>query len=475
MDQSSHHPYTPGDVDKVIESFTTDTAYKERARVFAELDRWTGDNPVLLVVDAASTTTGQSYFNQAKPQVEAFRDQFVTTGNITTLEELAAVGDEFKNCLPGERKHRVATEIASYLADRSEASDLASLQEWAREANPQTYSDDPVGQINGVGLRTFQFLRMLAGIDSVKPDTHVISFIDEVATELPEAPLNTSSDQETLESCQWLADNSSFSLLEIDQIAWWYFADVPAEIREEYSNSSSDGDLRIIIKRVDRDELKAIRWGEIVDGEIANTNPKAEEIFSPFDKFVERTIESSPYSSVPDEVFWLRECRSFGSQVHRERASVRHPAIDRELFYPQGPLVGVLRGLDAPESTYDDIIELDLTDPHLAESTRSDAYTVTLRYELEDSEKPGTVSQKELDDQGLPTAANIIEEVVAATEFEHRIEGINVDAIEIFGYLYSQTVWSLHIDYETAADINWNTYDIENLPTDAYHYLNLGK
>jgi len=47
MNPSSHQPYTPGDVDRVIESFTTDTAYQERARVFAELDRWTGDDSVL--------------------------------------------------------------------------------------------------------------------------------------------------------------------------------------------------------------------------------------------------------------------------------------------------------------------------------------------------------------------------------------------------------------------------------------------
>jgi len=474
MNSSSHHPYTTGDVDRVIESFTTNTAYQERARVFAELDRWTGDDPVLLVVDAASTTTGQSYFNQAMPQVEAFRDQFVATGNITTFGELAEVGEEFKNCLPGERKHRVATEIASYLADRSEDSDLESLQEWAREADPQTYTHDPVGQINGVGLRTFQFLRMLAGIDSVKPDTHVISFIDEVATKLPEASLSTSTDQETLESCRKLADNSSFSLLEIDQIAWWFFADIPAEIEKKYSNSSSDGNLRTVITKVDKDDGKAIRWGEIVNGEITNTNPEAEELFFSFDKFVERIIESSPYSSVPDEAFWLRECRSFGSQAQRERASVHHPAIDRDLLYPQGPLVGVLRGLDAPESTYDDIIELDLTDPYLADSTQSDTYTVTLRYDLEDSKDPGTISQEELDDQGLATAANVLEEVVAVTEFEHQIDGIDIDAIEIFGYLYSQTVWSLHIDYETAVNINWDTYDIENLPTDAYHYINLG-
>ena len=475
MNPSSHQPYTPGDVDRVIESFTTDTAYQERARVFAELDRWTGDDSVLIVVDAASTTTGQSYFNQAKPQVEAFRDRFVATGDITTLEELAAVGDEFKSCLPGERKHRVATEIASHLADRPESSDLASLQEWAREAVPETYTDDPIGQINGVGLRTFQFLRMLAGIDAVKPDTHVISFIDEVAIELPEAPMNTTSDHDTLESCRWLADNSSFSLLEIDQIAWWHFADIPAEIRDKYSTSDSDGELRTVIKTVDRDEFRAIRWGEIVDSEITKTNPEAEELFFPFDEFVERTIELSPYSSIPHEVFWLRECRSFGSQAHRERASVRHPAIDRELLYPQGPLVGVLRGLDAPESTYDDIIELDLTDPYLAESTRSDAYTVTLRYELRGSEDSGTVSQEELENQGLPTAANIIEEVVVATEFEHRVDGINVDNIEIFGYLYSQTVWVLHIDYETAAAIDWETYNIEDLPADAYRYINLGR
>ncbi len=471
---SSDHDYTMSDVDTIIESFTSGNAYKERARVFAELDRWTGDDPVMLVVDTAATTTGQSYFNQAKPQVEDFQDQFVATGDVTTLKELAEIGDEFKNCLPGERKHRVATEIASYLTDRAETSDLASLQGWAREANPESYTEDPVGQIRGVGLRTFQFLRMLAGIDAVKPDVHVISFINEISTDLPEAPLKTTSDQETLKSCQWLADNSSFSLIEIDQIAWWHFANVPKEIEERYSENSPDERLRTVIKSVDKDEFKPIRWGEIVDGEITQTNSEADELFYPFEEFVERTVNHSPYSSISHEVFWLRECRSFGSQLQRERAGVRHPAIDREIRYPQGPLVGVLRGLDAPESIYEEVIELDLTNPYLAQSTPSEGYTVTLRYEMEDSEELGTVTQEKLDEQGLPTAANIVEEVVTATEFEHRVEGTNVDAIEIFGYLYSQTVWSLKIDYATAAEINWDTYDLENLPDDADQHVNLG-
>lgn len=468
------HPYSRTDIDRAIRAFVDDNEYIERARKFREFNRWTGDDPVLLVVDAAVTVTGQNYFEQAKPQAVAFRDQYVKTGQITTLAELADADDILQEFFSNQRKARVAREIAAHLTTHSEKTDLEALQVWAENADPIDYRSDPIGSIKGVGLRTFQFLRMVAGVDAIKPDVQVVKFVDSLQESLPEASLDTSTNPKTLNSCRWIADNSSFELIELDQIAWWYFADVPDEVREMVSN---DG-LRVIVKSVERDEFEAIRWGEIQNGKIVRTYDRADELFYPFEAFVEQ-LRDRPHrgsGDLTDEVFWLRECRSYGSQAQREKAGIRHPAIDRELQYPQGPLVGALRGLDADESAYEDVFELDFTEPFLGQSSSREGHTVTLRYEMvrpETADSPAATSDQ-LDEQALPTAANVIEEIVDATEFEHRIDGVNVNTIEITGYLYSQIVWSLRIDYETAVSINWDEYEIHQLKTDAEQCVNLG-
>lgn len=38
------------------------------------------------------------------------------------------------------------------------------------KADHQDYKKDPVGQIKGVGLNTFQYLRMQVGVDTTMPD-----------------------------------------------------------------------------------------------------------------------------------------------------------------------------------------------------------------------------------------------------------------------------------------------------------------
>lgn len=65
---------------KCIEDYAADVEYTEHAEKFLELNRWTGDNPLLLLADAAGTTTGQNYFSQVKPSVEALPSTISRSG-----------------------------------------------------------------------------------------------------------------------------------------------------------------------------------------------------------------------------------------------------------------------------------------------------------------------------------------------------------------------------------------------------------
>lgn len=82
-----------------------------------------------------------------------------------------------------------------------------------------------LAEITGVGLRTFQYLRMIAGVDTVEPDIQVHRFIESLADETGNPNLDPTRDKTVLESCEWLAEVTDYRMIELDQIAWWHFTD----------------------------------------------------------------------------------------------------------------------------------------------------------------------------------------------------------------------------------------------------------
>lgn len=210
------------------DEFARGSDYTQNAEKFLNLERWTGDNPILMLADAAGTTTGQNYFNQVKPSVETFRDEFLRTGRVDSMEALAKIDadeDDLTQIFGATRKRRVLIEGADVFANMAGDDDLQRLQRWARTADPLQYSEDPFGRIKGVGLRTFQYLRMVAGIDTVKPDIQVKRFVESLADATQIRNLDSSTDQAVLESCQWISSQTGYRMIELDQIAWWYFSE----------------------------------------------------------------------------------------------------------------------------------------------------------------------------------------------------------------------------------------------------------
>jgi len=73
-----------------------------------------------------------------------------------------------------ERCWRAAVEICKVLnqikRNNGLKSDFAALRSWAERADYENWKEDLVGEIQGVGLVTFQYLRMQAGVDTTMPD-----------------------------------------------------------------------------------------------------------------------------------------------------------------------------------------------------------------------------------------------------------------------------------------------------------------
>ncbi|WP_222919994.1 hypothetical protein [Natrinema sp. SYSU A 869] len=224
-------------VQMVLERYADGVPCEELAAEFREYRRWTGDEPSLLLAEAAASTTGQRFLGGIEPTVTRFHDAFIATDRINSFRDLAALDredDELVAAFGAERKRHVLLEAARVLADRPEPDDLDALLAWAKTADHYRYDEDPIGSIAGVGPSTFQYLRQLAGVETIRPVAAVVDLIDAVDDDLASSPLDTATALGTIASGEWLAIKSSYTPLEIDRLAWWIGAD--ADDREAISD-----------------------------------------------------------------------------------------------------------------------------------------------------------------------------------------------------------------------------------------------
>ena len=82
----------------------------------------------------------------------------------------------------------MAKDIASYLSALGD--DKPALKTWAKNADLENWSEDPIGKINGVGIVTYQYLRMMGGIDTVMPDKIVKRVINEILEKADYTPVD---------------------------------------------------------------------------------------------------------------------------------------------------------------------------------------------------------------------------------------------------------------------------------------------
>jgi hypothetical protein len=180
-------------------------------------ERW-GGSVVLMVVDAAFTSIGLNYFTAVVPRVEEFNKKFVENGRIRRLRDLADADiDELRTVWKNRRSWIIAKEIASYLSALS-SDDRLALRTWARNARLENWREDPIGRIKGVGLITFQYLRMMGGIDTVMPDKIVKRVINEILIKAGLEPVN--DDMEFIRKAEEIALTCGYRPIELCWMTW---------------------------------------------------------------------------------------------------------------------------------------------------------------------------------------------------------------------------------------------------------------
>jgi hypothetical protein len=172
----------------------------------------------LMVVDAAFTSIGLNYFTSVVPRVEEFSKKFVENGRIKSLKELVEADiNELREVWSNKRSWAIAKGIASYLSTLSE-DDKSALRTWAANARLENWWEDPVGRIKGVGLVTFQYLRMMGGVDTVMPDKIVKRVVNGILVKAGLEPVE--DDIEFVKVAEQIAISCGYRPIELCWMTW---------------------------------------------------------------------------------------------------------------------------------------------------------------------------------------------------------------------------------------------------------------
>ena len=149
-------------------------------------ERW-GSYVPLMIIDASFTSIGLNYFTAVVPKVMKFKEDFVDKGIIKDLCDLAKFDYEKAFYIwRNERSWKMIKEISKYfckLKKKKNLSDKEVFRLWAKRANIYNFKKDPIGKIKGVGIVTFQYLRMMGGIDTIMPDKIVKRVLNKIFEE----------------------------------------------------------------------------------------------------------------------------------------------------------------------------------------------------------------------------------------------------------------------------------------------------
>ena len=225
-------------LNRVIDSYMSQAPMvREHCERCLNSARWNG-NPVLMTVDAAFDSIGLNYFQSVVPRVELFNQRFIETGRVRIFEDLVNTEDvELREIWKNSRSWKVAGEIAAHLVrvkQQKKIGDRDALIYWAKNAPLTGWEKDPLGSIKGVGINTYQYMRMMGGVDTVMPDKIVKRVIYEILdTAGIKRPAN---DIEFVLAVEALAPQTGYRAIEICWMTWLIQSEAGLSRTEKYAS-----------------------------------------------------------------------------------------------------------------------------------------------------------------------------------------------------------------------------------------------
>jgi len=169
---------------------------------------------VLVLLDAALTSTGLSYFNFVEPRVKRFQSSLAAGLTLWKLPPLLEEKNWF--CVSNRCRDVLLSGVRSFSTPGDELRDeWESMKEWAASANPFSKTD-PFSSTKGVGTFTVQYLRGQLGFDVPIPDRVVAGFLSKVLAR------NLKKEREVMAAIQEVASQLGLSNLELVWSIWIY-------------------------------------------------------------------------------------------------------------------------------------------------------------------------------------------------------------------------------------------------------------
>jgi len=163
----------------------------------------------------------QRWDETASPRVEAFKVKYPYVETLQDLKGLIDSMSEREFCkkvldlnikkTPFWRYVMLKNLIKAFAYYRTEKGfndDWEAIQDWAKKVDVGNLEDDMIGRIQDVGPATLQNLRLICGIDTVKPDVHVKETLKDIGL------------GNEIEVVELLSELTGYSCVELDQIFW---------------------------------------------------------------------------------------------------------------------------------------------------------------------------------------------------------------------------------------------------------------
>jgi hypothetical protein len=137
--------------------------------------RWEGIG-ILMVLDASFTSVGLNYFNTVIPAVMKFKEKFYDTNEIRSFNDIINYDiEKLKSVWKNERSWRAAIGISRVFSNYPGNNDREKIRNWAFSNNIDNFKKEDLSRVNGVGIVTYQYLRIMGGIDTLMPDKKVVN------------------------------------------------------------------------------------------------------------------------------------------------------------------------------------------------------------------------------------------------------------------------------------------------------------
>ncbi len=182
-------------------------------------DRWK-IKPALGLMSVV-LAANRNYNKAVEPKLDKIEEVLPQLKNFDQLKDLidSKTKEEFYDFWghKDDKKYKTLKALLSKIANLKSLypdykNDFDLLNKWGANADLQNYKQDLIGSIPNIATATFQHLRMVFGIDTVKPDQRVKEVLEY------EFGLPRLSDKKTIQVVEQIADLLKTRVITIDQI-----------------------------------------------------------------------------------------------------------------------------------------------------------------------------------------------------------------------------------------------------------------